>query len=147
MKKIFIYYSLSNNGDTVADYLKEKGCEIRKIAPKYKYPKNMFLRILIGGYKATFNKKDKLVDFDTNLTNYDKIIIGSPIWNDRLSSPINSIINLLDLKNKELDFILYSASGKANKASKKIKTVFNKEPIILKEPKINKKELEKLNNI
>ena len=31
-------------------------------------------------------------------------MIGSPIWNDRLSAPINSVISLLDLKDKNISF-------------------------------------------
>lgn len=147
MKKLFIYYSLSNNGDLVADYLKEKGYEIRKIIPKYKYPKSMILRIIIGGYKATFNKKDKLIDFDTNINKYDKIVIGSPIWNDRLCAPINGVLSQIDLNNKNIKFILYSRSGKANKAKEKIKDLYKANSIILKEPKTNKKELEKIKDI
>lgn len=147
MKKLFIYYSLTNNGDVVADTLKKKGYEIRKVISKSKYPKNKFLMILIGGYKGTFNKKDKLLDFNSDINNYDKVVIGSPIWNDRLCSPINRVISLLDLDNKDIDFILYSASGNGNRAKDKIYNLYNKKAIILKEPKKNNKELDKIKNI
>ena len=147
MKKLFIYYSLTNNGDVVADYFKEKGYEIKKVITKYKYPKNKFLMIMTGGYKATFNKKDKLLDFNINVNDYDKIVIGSPIWNDRLSAPINSVINILDLNNKDLSFVLYCLSGEANHAKEKINKLYRINPIILKEPKNNKKELNKLEKI
>ena len=144
MKKIFIYYSLTNNGDVVADVFKEKGYEIRKVVTKKKYPNNKFLMIMAGGYKATFNKKDKLLEFDSDISNYNKVVIGSPIWNDRLSAPINSVISLLDLKNKDLSFVFYSASGKGDHAKEKVKDLFGADSIILKEPKINKEELKKL---
>lgn len=144
MKKIFIYYSLTNNGDVVADVFKEKGYEIRKVETKKKYPNNKFLMIMAGGYKATFNKKDKLLEFDSDISNYNKIIIGSPIWNDRLSAPINSVISLPDLKNKDLSFVFYSASGKGNHAKEKVKDLFGADSIILKEPKVNRDELKKL---
>ncbi len=143
-KIIFIYFSLTKNGDAVADYLKEKGYEIRKVISKYHYPKNRFLQIMIGGYKASLNKKDKLLNFDDNIDEYDEIIIGSPIWNDRLSSPINAVLSMLNIENKKVSFILYSASGKAEHEKKKIKEKYQVEPIILKEPKENKKELEKV---
>ena len=97
MKKIFIYYSLTGNGYVVANYLKEKGYEIREVIPKNKYPKNKFLMIMTGGYKATFNKKDKLLYFQKDISEYDKVVIGSPIWNDRLSAPINTVIGLLEI--------------------------------------------------
>lgn len=147
MKKLFIYYSLTNNGDVVAEVFKEKGYEIRKVNPKSKYPKNRFLQIMIGGYKASFNKKDKLIDFDTDISNYERIVIGSPIWNDRLSAPINSVISLLDLKDKNISFVLYSASGKAEHAKEKIKSLYDVDAIVLKEPKGNKEELDKLKDI
>lgn len=144
MRKLFIYYSLTGNGDVVADYFKEKGYEIRKVITKYKYPKNKFLMIMTGGYKASFNKKEELLDFDSDISKYDIVIIGSPVWNDRLSAAINSVISLLDLNNKDVSFILYSASGKANHAKDKIRDLFNVEAIILKEPKQNKEELQKI---
>ena len=144
MKKLFIYYSLTGNGDIVANYLKDKGYEIRKVYPKYKYPKNKILMILIGGYKASFNKKDELLNFNNDISNFDKIVIGSPIWNDRLSAPINEVISLLDLKDKDISFILYSASGKASHAKDKLKSLYGIDSIILKEPKSNKEELNKL---
>ena len=147
MKKVFIYYSLSNNGDVVADYFRDNGYDIRKVITKRKYPNNMFFRILLGGFRSSFNKKDKLVDFNTDIKDYDKIVIGSPVWNDRLSAPINSVIDLLDLKDKDITFILYSASGKALKAKEKIKKLYNINPIVLKEPKNNIDELDKIKGI
>ena len=144
MKKIFIYFSLAGSGDTVADYFRDKGYDIRKVISKSKYSKNMFLLIMKGGYKATFNKKDKLVDFDNDISKYDKVVIASPIWNDRLSAPINTVISELDLKDKDVSFVLYSASGNGTKAKERIKELYGVDAIILKEPKNNIEELDKL---
>lgn len=146
MKKLFIYYSLTGNGDLVAEYLKEKEYDIRKIETKEPLPKNYVLRILTGGYKAMINYKDKLIDFDVNIDEYDKIVIGSPVWNARLSSPINTVLKLLDLKDKKVKFILYAGSGQAPKAKEYIEKNYSQaNMVILKEPLKNKEELEKLN--
>ncbi len=143
MKKIFIYYSLSGNGDIVANYLRDKGYEIRKVDTKEQLPKSMILRIIIGGYKAMINHKDKLLDFDNNIEDYNEVVIGSPIWNSRLSSPINSILDNISLEGKKLTFILYSGSGKDNKAMEILKTKYPDSNIInIREPKKNRKELE-----
>ena len=147
MKKIFIYYSLTGNGDVVANYLMNKGYEIRKVISKHTLPNNMFLSMMIGGFKALINKKDRLIDFDNDISNYDEIIIGSPIWNDRLCSPINTVLNKLDLNNKKILFILYSDGGKANKASDKIRKKYNGDIIVLKSPKNNLDELQKIIDI
>lgn len=146
MKKLFIYYSLTGNGDLVAEYLKEKEYDIRKIETKEPLPKNYVLRILAGGYKAMINYEDKLIDFDVNIDEYDKIVIGSPVWNARLSSPINTVLKLLDLKDKKVKFVLYAGSGQAPKAKEYIeKNYLQANVVILKEPLKNKEELENLN--
>lgn len=143
MKKIFIYYSLTGSGDLVADTLKSKGYDIRKVVSKYKYPKSFFWLMMVGGFRAGTNKKDKLIDFNTDISNYDEIVIGSPVWFDRVSPPVNTVLKELNLSGKKVSFIFYSGSGEANKASEKVKDLGN--IIILKEPKKHKEELEKIN--
>ena len=147
MKNLFIYYSLTGNGDTVAEVLKKQKYEIRKVISKVKYPKSLFPLMMKGGHRALTEKKDELENFDTNLKGYDKIVIGSPVWDDRLAPATNAILDKLDLKGKNLSFVLYSGSGQANKATEKIKELYNIEPIILKAPKNHQQELEKLKNL
>ncbi len=149
MKKIFIYYSLSGNGDVVANYLKEKKVTISKVIPEKQLPNNMVLRIIKGGFLAGINHKDKLVDFNNDVSDYDEVIIGSPIWNGKLSCPINTVLDSLDLKEKKITFILYSGSGEAPKTEEILKERFKTCRIIhLKEPKNNREVLsEVLKNI
>ena len=147
MKRLFIYYSLSGNGDFVADYLKDKKIDIRKVETLEPLPKNKFFGILTGGFKAGIGYKDKLKDFDSNIEKYDEIIIGSPVWNGRFSSPINTVLSRLDLNNKKASFILCSGSGKSDKLNVYVKEKYAANAINLKEPKNNKKELKKLENI
>ena len=105
MKKVFIYYSLTGNGDEIAKILENKKYDIRKVETNEILPKNFILRILTGGYKAMIKYEDKLMDFDSDIEDYDEIIIGTPIWNNRLSSPINSVLKELKLNNKKITFI------------------------------------------
>lgn len=138
MKKIFIYYSLTGNGDIVGDYLKKKNIDIRKVETSEELSKNKILKILQGGFLAGINHKSKLKDFDDDIDKYKEVIIGSPIWNGRLSCPINTVLDKLDLKNKKVTFILYSGSGKAPKTDTKIKELYKEINIIhIKEPKKN----------
>lgn len=143
MKKIFIYYSFSGNGDVVGAYLKERGYDIKKIITKEPLPKNRVLAIMTGGFKALIGYKDKIEELDIDLDKYDQILIGSPIWNSRLSSPVNTVLHELKLNNRNVGFILYSASGEATKALDIIsKNYKDSKVIILKEPKVNKKEID-----
>ena len=145
MKKIFIYFSETGNGDVVADYLNDNGYEIRKVEAKKKLPKVMFFQMMVGGFQAATNKKPKLLDFDTNIDKYDEVVIGSPIWFDRLAAPTNTMLDIIDLSDKKVSFILYSGGGTNINGNKKINELFKDVKIIeLKQPNNNKKELDKI---
>ena len=145
MKRLFIYYSHTGSGEVVANKLKEYKIDILKIEPKKELTSNFTLSMFIGGFKGLTEHKDKLKDYDKDISKYDEIIIGSPIWFDRISSPINSVLSDLDFKDKKVSFVLYSGSGEANKATERLNVLFNNPNItILQEPKKNNKELKKL---
>ncbi len=145
MNKIFIYYSLTGNGDIVANYLRDNGVDIRKVTAIDKMPRGKVGRILTGGFLASIGYKAKLINFNNDVSIYDEVIIGSPIWNGRLSCPINSVLKEINLDNKKVVFILYSGSGKSKKATKKINKKYPGARIIdIKEPKDNLELLEKI---
>lgn len=142
MKKLFIYYSLSGNGDVVADYLKDKKYDIRKVIMEDKMPKSYILQILKGGFLAGINYKARLINFDNNIDSYDEIIIGSPIWNGKLVPAINSVLDVINLDNKKITFILYCGSGKAPIAEKMLRDRYSDiNIVIIKEPKNNNEEM------
>ena len=148
MNKLCIYYSLSGNCDVVAEKLKSNGYSIVKVITKKKMPNNKFLRILICGYKATIGYKDSIENININIDDYEKIVIVSPIWNDRLASPINALLDKVHIKSKSLTFVLCSGSGKADKASQFINANFSDCKIInLANPKKNFSELDKLKKL
>ena len=145
MKKIFIYFSLTGNCDLVADYLKERGFETRKVEMKKGLPKSFFFSVLTGGFLAGLGVKSKLKEYDHNIEGYDEIIIGGPIWNGRFSSPLNRLSKDIDFSNKNVKFIFTAGSGEGKKALKKANKLFpNAECIFLKEPKKYPEELEKI---
>ncbi len=145
MAKLFIYYSRSGNGDVVANRCKELGFELRKVESKYKLSKNLFLACMKGGFHASIGKKPKLINYDNNINDYEEIYIGSPIWNGRISCPINTVLKNTNLENKKVTFVFYSGSGEAKNA---VKYVNKKYPdasiVILKEPKKYSDELKKI---
>ena len=148
MNKLLIYYSLSGNGDAIAAALQQQGFALRKVSPKKKMPKAFFLQILAGGFGAGIGKKEPLEAYDPNVAAFDEIAIGSPVWNGRLSCPINTVLAETDLKGKKLTFLLFSGSGAAPKAEQQIRSRFPDAAIVhLKEPKANPQEFEKLHQL
>ena len=142
--RVFFYYSLSGNGDKVASVLEKSGIEVRKVESLKPFPKSRFLSIMAGGFAASIKKKEKLKEYDRSTEGFDEVIIGSPIWNSRFSTPINTVLSELDLKGKKVYFVLYSASGEAVKAVERIKEEYPDSGfVVIKEPK-NNEQLEKL---
>ncbi len=147
MKKLFIYYSQSGNGDLVAETLSAKGYDIRKVLPLKKPPKAFFLQILTGGFGAAIGRKEPLSGYDSDVSGYEKVVVGTPVWNGRISCPINTVLATTELKDKNPVFLLYSGSGEAPKAAERIFQEYPDASVIhLKEPKANREDLEKLND-
>lgn len=146
MSKLFIYYSLSGNGDLAAKRLSELGYEPYKIRTAKKMPDSFFLRILKGGFAAGIGKKEKLEGFAPDVSRYDEIAVGSPVWNGRISSPVNTVLAETDFTGKKLRFVLYAGGGEAPKAVARLNREYPGSPVtVLKEPLKNPEELDKLN--
>ena len=145
MNKLLIYYSYTGNGDIVAKAFEEKGYDLRRVERKKKLPKSFFFGIMTGGFLASIKHKDKLVNFDPDISQYQKIAIEGPIWNGRFSSPINTVLKSLDLKDKDLTFVFCAGSGEGKKALERVNKEYPSSKVIfLKEPKKYPDELEKL---
>lgn len=146
--KLFLYYSFTGNGDYLASLLKDKGYEIRKVTEKKKMPKSFFFGVLVGGFRAGMKQKAKLVDYNPDVSEYDEIVIGSPIWNGRFPPVLNSILALTDFSNKKVTFLFYSGSGTGPKAEEWVKLNMPDASIIFtKEPKKYQEELIKIKDL
>ncbi len=136
--KLFVYYSNSGNGDYVANIMKDKGFDILKIEPVKDLPKNFYLKILVGGFSALIKEKPKLKNNLSVLNNYSEIYVGTPVWNNRISCPINTVIDVL--KNKKFNLICYSGSGKSKGVVDQLKNYKVETIISLTEPLKYKEE-------
>lgn len=145
MNRIFIYFSDTGNGDAVAARMQEKGFAIRKAVPKKPLAKSFVLKILQGGFLAGLGAKAPLRSFDSDVSAFDEVVVGSPIWNGRLSCPINTVLAETDLSGKKVAFVLYSGSGEAPKAEAKLKAAYPNATILhMTSPLTKPEELEKL---
>lgn len=143
--KYFIYFSASGNGDFIADYLKDKGYTPVKVEMVKPIKKVGFFFILKYGGRAGFNKKEKIKELNLDLKEDDEVIVGSPIWNDRLSTPINTVLNQLELDKETTRFVVYPAGEKAVKVLKQLEKLgFKNPPIIYSYPLKNKEKIEKV---
>lgn len=123
MKSIFVYYSNSGNGDSLADLFKEQGFEILKLETKKKIGIMNFFKMMWFGMKAAFKNKLLLEEYVFEAKEYGKVVIGSPVWADRLSCPINSFLG----KSKLIDapiFVFYPAGEGVKKGLQDVKALY-----------------------
>ena len=124
---------------------KKAGFEIRKVTEKKKMPKSFFWSIMTGGFRAGLGLKGKLVNYDNDVSKFEKVVMGSSIWNGRFPPAINAVLKETNLEGKDVSFVLYSGSGEGKKAEARINKEFPSAKILfLKEPKKYKEELKKL---
>ena len=146
--KYFVYFSASGNGDFIADLLKEKGYEIVKVETLKPFGKVNFFRILKYGFRAGAQKKEKIKEINLELNGEDEVVIGSPIWNDRLSTPINTVLSQIDFNKEATKFVVYPAGDKAIKVVDQLaKLGFKNPPIIYSNPLKNQDKAKELLNL
>lgn len=133
--KYFIYFSATGNGDYLATLLKEYGYTPIKVEMLKPMKKVGFWQILKYGGRAMMGKKEKIKDIDLSLKDDDVVVIGSPIWNDRLSTPISTVLAKFDLNKENTNFILYPAGEGTKKSLNQIaKLGFKNQPIVISYP-------------
>ena len=113
---------------------------------------NKVIRGCIGCRKCRQLGKCVFDDLDNEvspkLAAADGIVIGSPVWNGRLSCPINTVLRDTNLKDKKVTCVLYSGSGEAKKAEEQVlKAVPDAAVIHLQEPKKNREAIERLSDL
>jgi len=131
MKKILIvYYSLSGNTKFIAEELqKATNGDVLAIKPVKELDAEKKSTYFWGGFRATIKKKPKLKPFEIDPLAYDFIILGSPVWNSRITPPIRSFITNYDLGGKTLALWMCQA-GKSKKGINRFKEEFADSKII-----------------
>lgn len=146
--KYFVYFSWSGNGDFIASFLKEKGYEPVKVKTLKPLGKVNFFRILKYGFKAMGAKKTPIKEISLELKEDDVVVVGSPIWNDRLSTPINSVLAQFAFNKENTKFILYPAGETTNKSFEQIANLgFKEKPIVYAHPLKSQDKAEELLNV
>ena len=108
-----IYYSGMGNTKNVAQNLHSVvGGDIKEIELIEKYPKNIFKMSNLVRKQLKSGYLPEIENID--ISNYDVIFIGSPIWNFSVSQPLKSFLKNNNFENKIL-IPFFTCSGGANK--------------------------------
>ncbi|WOF16686.1 ArsR family transcriptional regulator [Methanoplanus sp. FWC-SCC4] len=113
MSVCIIYHSESGNTKEIAQKLsKITGADLIEVKPSKKYSKISLYTL--GIKRAISGDLDPINHDKLDVSDYDTIVIGTPVWAGRQTPAINSAINALT-GHKDKDAIVY-ATYKKDKA-------------------------------
>jgi len=125
-KKILtVYYSNNGNTKNVAqNIVSVAGGDIKEIKLAKNYSDNIFEMSKTVRKQIKEGILPKIEDID--ISNYDVIFIGSPIWSFSISLPVKAFLKNNNFENKTLiPFITYSGGANRNKVFDEVKNLTN----------------------
>lgn len=112
MKALILYYSRSGNTEKIAKQIKDDlGCDMIKIIPEEAYG-----NYIASCLRVTKERKQKVTpDFVTevpDLSEYDVIFLGYPVWAQDIPSFVAEFAERCDLNGKVvIPFVTYGMTG------------------------------------
>lgn len=150
MKTAIVYYSMSGNteylAEKIADELKASDeVSIIRINPQKAYPDKGARKFIWGGKSAVMGDTPKLIPYEFNSEDYDRIILGTPVWASTFVPPIKTFIKENpNISKKPIAIFTSYSGGGADKAIEKMRKQLGIErfiaELILIDPKDNIKK-------
>ena len=130
MKALVIYFSRADenyfggsmryiskgNTEVIAEYIQEiVGADLFKVERKVPYSKDYMTCIKEAQVEQRNNERPELVNYIDDISTYDVIFIGAPIYWGTMPQPMFTLLEKLDFNNKVImPFTTHEGSGLAN---------------------------------
>ena len=128
MKTLVVYYSLEGNTEYAANRIAENlGADTLRLVPVKAYPDKGFMKFFVGGRSAVFGQKPALEHYETDLSAYDRIIFGFPVWAANFAPPIHTFIseNADEIRGKKIAAFACQGGSGAQKAFLKLRKLIS----------------------
>ncbi|MBO7675145.1 MAG: NAD(P)H-dependent oxidoreductase [Atopobiaceae bacterium] len=123
MKTAVVYYSMSGNTEYVARRIVEEiPADSVRLAPVKEYPTSGMRKFVWGGKSALMAEAPELLSYTIDLAQYDRIVLGTPIWAGTFAPPLRTFIRQHkdELSQKRIAAFACSGGGNASKAFAKL---------------------------
>lgn len=122
MKTVVVYYSLEGGTKRYAEIMaKELGADLISLIPEKEVPKSSFRKYLWGGKSVIFKERPKLMNGTLDVSKYDLILLGTPIWAGTFTAPMNTFIHDTKIHGKKVALFACHAGGGVGKCFSSIK--------------------------
>jgi flavodoxin len=100
-KPLIVYYTLTGTNKMIAEELQKRfSCDVGEIKTASK--RSGIWGFVVSGYENFFNKDAELQPFTMDLNAYNPIIICTPLWLQKISSPARTLLKNPAFKGKDL---------------------------------------------
>ena len=115
-KMIIIYFTRTGNTELFANYIKENiDIASYKINPVTAYPEDYNQMLEVARNEQSNNARPEIKEPLTDISKYDIILLGYPIWYSHIPNIIITQLESLDLKGKTIyPFNTHGGSGKGS---------------------------------
>lgn len=109
MKAIVIYYSRSSNTKKIAQVISEQiNADIEEIVDTDQ--RGGVIGFIRSGFQAVYDKLTKIQDIKSNLDEYEIVILGTPVWAGKPSTPATTFLKKYHTKIKNLAVVITHGS-------------------------------------
>ena len=124
MKTVILYYTFGGSTKKEAERLAaELDAPVHRV--KETRSRSLFRSFIPGGSTAMHRKAVDIQPLTIDLHDYDRIIIGCPVWAGYPAPAFNSIMELLP-EGKEVEIFLCSGGGKTPRSEAGTKEIVEK---------------------
>ena len=91
MKTLLVYYSRTGNTRMIANAISESiECDLEEIVEKDK--RKGIIGYIKSGYQASRGHVNHIEDSKYDISDYDLVIIGTPVWASKMSVPVRTYL-------------------------------------------------------
>lgn len=115
-KSAVVFYTWGGQAKTMAEEIaKLTGADIIEVKPKTPYSDNYSTCVKDAKKEMDEGKLPELTETDFDMSAYDTVYVGSPIWFGTIAAPIAAFLTEVDLTGKIVKpFVTHGGGGKGH---------------------------------
>lgn len=118
MKTLVLFHSMTGKTRTVAEVLAtELKADLAALVPVKKQP--LPITFFLGGFRSTFGLAVAIKPLDKQIADYDRVLIGGPVWSWSPNPVLNAVLRDPHLSGKTVVPFFTMAGDSADRARRK----------------------------
>lgn len=122
MRTLIVFFSFEGNTKFISEAIaKTMNADTMELKTSKQYPRKGLGKFFWGGKSVIFGEKPELINDSIDLSCYETILIGTPVWAGSYSPPIKTFIAQYNIQGKGIALFASHGGGGAKKCFAKLK--------------------------